>query len=498
MASTRGALAYTLSSQYLVLAVQFVATIFIARLLTPEEIGIFSIGAAFVTLAHILRDFGSGQYIIQEKDLTTERIRAAFTTTLLVGWSMGGLLLAISPLAANFYDQPGIESVLSLLSLNFFLIPFSSVTLAYLQRQMNFKPAAVAGIGSALVSTTVSVSLAYLGFGYMSLAWGGVASTASTILLVSIFRPKGFPILPGFAEIRRVLSFGGRMSAITILDRIAALTPELTLGKTQGFHEVGLYSRTQGTISIFTPLVMVGISPVVAPLFAHKKKQQENLRLPYRYGVICVTGVAWLFFANLAVLADPFILALYGDQWGEITPYVQLWCISALIYHLISLADQVLIGTGNVNRLLRVSAILSPYQIIAFAGTAAISLDAVFLVILTTPWLRLLLLWNDIKKVTGTSLRDHFYIARLSGIPAASSAAAAALCAYLLRQADVHNAILTLLSSGVAAGVVWLVAGYAIRHPLIDEIVRATRKVLSLPGTYQPRHRAEDDGAQPK
>ena len=67
--------------------IALVSSIFLARLLTPKELGVFSLGMALVGIPELLRDFGVGTYIVQEKDLTTERIRTAFGLVLLSSWS---------------------------------------------------------------------------------------------------------------------------------------------------------------------------------------------------------------------------------------------------------------------------------------------------------------------------------------------------------------------------------------------------------------------------
>ena len=64
----RQSLLLSFFGQYIVLVINFVSTIILARILTPSDIGIFSVAIFFVALSHILRDFGVGQYLIQEKN----------------------------------------------------------------------------------------------------------------------------------------------------------------------------------------------------------------------------------------------------------------------------------------------------------------------------------------------------------------------------------------------------------------------------------------------
>ncbi|MDJ0751833.1 MAG: lipopolysaccharide biosynthesis protein [Woeseiaceae bacterium] len=479
MAGARRALAQTLTSQYVTMAIQFAVVIVISRLLAPAEIGIFSVGAAFIALGQLLRDFGTGQYVVQEKELTSERIRAAFTVTLGLGWSISAFVFLLSGYAAAFYEQPGLKEVLMVLAINFLILPFGTITAAYLRRQMNFRPAAVARVGSTLVSAVVSISLAYNGFSYMSLAWGGLAGSVATVLIIAVYRPANLPWLPGVREIRRVLGFGTKMSGINILGEIASLTPELVLGRTQGFHEVGLFSRTKGTVTMFARMVMTGLRPVLGSLFAEISREERHLRKPYVYGTKCLTGLAWAFFANLAVLADVFVPALYGSQWSSIVPLVQIWCVSSIVYHLTSLMDQVLVGTGNVDRLLRVTAIVQPLRIVAFLVAAFFSLEAVLAVVLLSPVLRHALLWGDVKRVAGATLGDYMEISRLSGSSALLSALVAFLVSAALPAAGIGSPLVNLGISTVAAGLAWLALLYATGHELWHELARAGGSLVS-------------------
>ena len=91
MASIRKALSLSFASKYSSLAIHTVAIMVLARLLTPAEIGVYSVGAAVVALAHVLRDFGVGNYLIQEKELTQDRIRTAFGVALVIAWVMAAV-----------------------------------------------------------------------------------------------------------------------------------------------------------------------------------------------------------------------------------------------------------------------------------------------------------------------------------------------------------------------------------------------------------------------
>ena len=127
MISPRRAVLLSFLERYLSLVIYFGATVILARLLTPEELGIFSVGMAVIGMAHALRDFGVSTYVIQEEHLDEARVQTAFTVTLIISWSIGGILASLSGTLASFYDEPRIRGLILLLSTTFLFLPWSSV-----------------------------------------------------------------------------------------------------------------------------------------------------------------------------------------------------------------------------------------------------------------------------------------------------------------------------------------------------------------------------------
>ncbi len=127
MSALRLSLLYSFSERYLLLLLATLGSMALARLLTPAEIGIYSVAAVLVGLAQVVRDFGVGQYLIQERELTPDKLRAALGASLLVAWPLAALLLLLAAPLAGFYRQPGLRAVLQLLAINVALVPFSAV-----------------------------------------------------------------------------------------------------------------------------------------------------------------------------------------------------------------------------------------------------------------------------------------------------------------------------------------------------------------------------------
>jgi O-antigen/teichoic acid export membrane protein len=336
MSSVRRSLAYSALDGYVATLLQIASTVVIARLLTPEQVGVFAVAAVFAALASALRDFGVAEYLIQEQQLDDTAIRAALTVNLAVSWAMAALLfVAASPIAA-FYRHGEVASVMHLMALNFVLIPFGAVTLAWFRRELDFRPILVANVAGNLCSFTVSVTLALLGHGAMSLAWGSLASITVTVGVSVLLRPRWFPRWPGVAGIGRVVHFGKFASGITILGQIGKGAPEMIIGRALDMADVGMFSRGAGLVEVFHRLVLRTVNLVALPYFARGVREQGSSAPGLLRTVALITGLGWPFLAFMGVAAYPVIRLMYGPQWLDAVPLAQILCAAAaveLVYH---------------------------------------------------------------------------------------------------------------------------------------------------------------------
>jgi O-antigen/teichoic acid export membrane protein len=350
LTTVRRSLAYSAADSYLSVVMQLAATVIIARLLTPAETGVFAVAAVFAALASTFRDFGVAEYLIQEQTLTDDKIRSALTANIVVSWAMGLLLFGGSQAAAGFYRHPGIAEVMQVQSINFLLIPFGAVTMAYFRRQMDFRPIFLAGLAANLTQLGVAVALALAGFGYMSLAWASLAGTAVTVLVSVLMRPAGFPRWPGLAEIRSVVRFGKHASGIYLFGQAGKSAPEIIIGRALDMPSVAYFSRANGLIEIFHRTVLKAIMPVCMPYFARSNREQGNIVPGYLAAMAYLTAIGWSFFLFLGIVAYGAVRLIYGDQWLSSVPLAQILCAAALIEIIHVLATEAIIAMGRVDR----------------------------------------------------------------------------------------------------------------------------------------------------
>lgn len=472
MISVRRGLAYSGLFTVLKTVASFTAIMILARLLTPEEIGVFSVGMALIMLIQMMRSFGVGDYLVQEKDLTHERLRSAFGAVFLASWSLGVLLVACSGLIADFYDQPALRDVILILTISFFLLPFGSPAFMLLQRDMRFDLILRIRSGAMLIGPVVSVVLAYMGFSFYSMAWGQAAEQAAVVALTAVFAPKGFWVKPGLSEWRRVFSFGTKAMISQILDTVSFYMTDLILGRMLGFGPVGLYSRAMSLINLFQQRFMEAVNGVVLPAFARADRAREDLVPPFARAVSCLTGVAWPFYACTGLLAFPVVRVLFGDQWDASVPLVRVLCVGGAIFSVWAISRRVLTATGNIDQKLKATLMIQPAFIAAVIVGASYGLMAVTWAYVGMTVLGLVVHYTFLRRHVLHSLRPVVVAVARSIGPTIGSliGPAAVVWAWGLEPAD---PVLALAVAVPTSAVGWLLGLMAARHPLMEEMVRA-------------------------
>ena len=327
--------------------VNFFLIIILARILTPIEIGIFSMTSVVVNFSHVFRDFGVSAYIRRAKVLTPEIIRSATGVLVTSSWVIATLLFFSSDYVAAFFKQPGVGQVMRVLAVGFYFIPLGAIPQAVLAREMNAEKSALVVMISVPVYVSTSLILAYNGFSYMSMAWANLVNIITTGLVFTVLRPKGMPWLPSLRGWRDVAHFGvGAMLSSTIRALDNAV-PDIVLGKMSGPRDVGLFSRSNSVVNIFNTIAGPTINYMALPYLAQTHHEGRDLAAEVARAISLLTGLIWSALAVIASLAPDIIALLYGPAWAACAPIVPMLCIACAVQATFAFMQPALTGIGR-------------------------------------------------------------------------------------------------------------------------------------------------------
>jgi len=326
---------------------QFITTIFLARLLSPSEIGVFSMAMVFVGIAHMFRDFGVPSYLQREANLTPEKIRSAIGVMFASTWSMATILYLASGSIGAWFNEPATIPIIRLLAIGFLLIPFGAITHAMLVRELAADKQAVVSAGSTVSYCVSCVTLAALGCGTLSIAWANLISNAVTALMYIPFRPPGMPWMPSFRHWKGIANFGMATLITNTLNALSNSLPDVLLGKLSNARAVGLFSRANSTVALFTFIAGSTISYGAVAYMSQSHHRGESLAPTLARTTALLTGVAWPAYALTALLGHDIVFTLYGEKWLHCVPAILPLTVAAAVSILFQYAPPALTAIGR-------------------------------------------------------------------------------------------------------------------------------------------------------
>jgi O-antigen/teichoic acid export membrane protein len=473
---TRRSLWLSLADSYLMLALQVVSTMIIARVLTPAEIGVFAIAAVFSSLASMFRDFGIGEYMIQERELSSAKISAALALNILVSWAMALAMFVAAPWVAGFYANEGVAHVMRVQAIGFLFVPFGAVTMAWFRREMNMRPVMICNVAGNVTGFVVAVSMALLGVGYMSLAWSAVAAIVVTVTLSVWFRPASFPRWPSLKAFDEVFHFSKFASLMYIVAQMGKGAPEMIIGRAGGVVEVAMFSRGNGMVEMFNRLVMRSVMTICMPYFAKSDREDGSISAAYVRSVSYLTAVGWPFLAFLGIAAFAAIRIIYGPRWDDAVPLAQVLCAACAIELVHVMSREALLARGlakdanTLQMLLVVLQVFGVCMVLPFGLMGAVwgVAGAAAMGVLVSQWF--------LARGIGLRTADLVRACTPSALACLLAAAPAALWA-LLEGVGLHNYLAFGFGGGLLTAVTWLLAIHVLHHPIVEELAPIKRRL---------------------
>ncbi|WP_035375472.1 oligosaccharide flippase family protein, partial [Pseudoduganella violaceinigra] len=463
--------AFGFAEKYLQAALALASSVILARLLSPAEIGVYSIAAVLTGLAQVFRDLGTGQLLVARRELSMPEQRALLGIALLMGWSLSLVLLVLAEPLAAFYRQPGLLDILRILSLNFLLVPFSSQVTAMLRREMRAGALLQMSASYCFAQFIATIALAAAGFGPCALAWGSFVATLAGFVAALWLQPDGMAWRPAWRGMRALIRPGGLAVTANAIDEIGVVAPDLVAGKLLGAAEVALLGKAQSVLSLFNQAVTSAVSPVVFPLFARQAREGGDPVQAYLSAAACITALSWPFFLFAGWYAAPLVELLYGHQWQGCLPLIRIMCGAAALYSMFSMVRHLLVATGHIAAQARIDAIAVAGRLSLLVPGALAGLQWLAVAVALSLVLRSWLVLRCLRGLYGLELAGLLRPMRKSAM-ATAAAGAPALLAYAAN-GGAEPGPWQMLAGAFAGALGWGLAIWLQQHPLAGFLRRA-------------------------
>lgn len=312
--ATRGA-AWSAVSTIVLRMGSVVIGIILARVLAPEQFGVYAVALTVQGILITLADLGLSADIVRSDD--PEKIAPTVATlSLASGALVAAMTLASSSTLATLLGSPSAAPAIAVLSGTLLLAGASAVPYGFLQRRFQQRELFFVGVADFVVSTVVTLLLIALGFGALGLAIGRVAAqVVSSTMQFVLARVK-----PKFGidreVLKPVLAFGLPIAAANMLSWGLLNVDNIILARVVGATALGFYVLAFNISSWPMSALSQVVRSISLPYFSRAKSGSK--------GLAALTAIAWAGALPagtvLAALSEPLIDVVYGAKWAAAAP----------------------------------------------------------------------------------------------------------------------------------------------------------------------------------
>lgn len=326
------------------LCISFTTSIFLYRLLSARDFGVFVLCELYLLFAMAFADMGMETASIQNKESlfqSTYFIRIVFT---LLG--TGLLALGVAPLGRGS-GFPEIITPLRILSITLLLQLLSFRAEIHLKKGMKFPKLFLPELCTVIVTSSCSLVLAFSGWGYWSLIWSALAGqTVRAFIFAKIYPPGPFP-RPIRGSLIMLLASGWHIFLTGILFYLLQRTGHFLSGNFLGLETLGYFALAFNWSNVFVTRFVHLVGRVVFPAASSVAGEKARILKIYDDFLSKMSFLATPFHLGLAILGPLAIPAVLGEKWAASVPYFQVLCFYGYLRSMASVFHTLLQALGH-------------------------------------------------------------------------------------------------------------------------------------------------------
>lgn len=320
--------------------------IIMARLLTPDDFGALAIMLVFVNISMVFVQSGLNTALIQADRTDKDDFSTVFWLSFVIAGALYLVIFFAAPLIANFYNSPTILYPLRVLMLILFLNAFNAVQIAKVTRDLELKKTFLATIICTIGSGIAGIAAALCGAGIWALVIQQLTYQGINCLVLA-FQVDWLPSLAfKISRAKKLFAYSWKLLVSGLLDTAYTSLTSLIIGK---FSKVDLgyvsqgekYPQALGSLldGTIQPVMLSAISRVQDDIASVKEITRRAIKTS-SFMVAPAMGV-------LALLSEPLIELLLGNQWLPAAPFMQMFCFIYALHPIHTSNLQAINGIGR-------------------------------------------------------------------------------------------------------------------------------------------------------
>ncbi|MGB3760830.1 MAG: lipopolysaccharide biosynthesis protein [Rivularia sp. (in: cyanobacteria)] len=342
------------------------SNLFLARLLLPSEFGVIGVAYIFWSFVNLFAQNASNSFIVYKGLEDRRYVDTAYTVSIGIGLFLALGLVAISPLAANYFGVPNLVWILMVFAFNFFLSSLNSVYEGVLRRRMQYKELANSNLIASMMRVFSTVGCALMGLSYWSFVIGDAVHWLSANFLLRRHTNYDFRLRIDPEVRREVLSYNLGSTGFSLGYYVNANCDNFAVGKILGTTSLGYYNfayQLTMALSVIFGQVMEQVGMSVFAQMSDDDRREKALAKVVEQVAFLATPVYALFFL---VVDEKLISFVFGAKWLPSLAVIPWLLIFAYFRLINSQLFSMLSAIGKTGLNARTTIAIAPIAVVAF------------------------------------------------------------------------------------------------------------------------------------
>jgi len=319
--------AFLVGTRFAVRLLGLVSVTILARLLTPEDFGVFGTAALALSFFILLKDIGLGEALVRTQDITRQDIDTLWTLGFITALVTAFLVFILAEPIAAFLKEPRIVEILHLMALIPIIDSFYSPASNLMVKDFKFAHIFILRSVDKFVRVIAVIILALILKSYWALVYGALMASVFCVIVSHI----AGPYMPRFTLVSRqkYLSFAFWTYWRSLARYIAITSDEFIVRASESSAFYGIYRVSRDLTRV---LIVELISPIrealLPALVQFSGDRQRTANAVYNIvGIYLIGGIS--ITLGIIAISDHLVLLLLGPQWTQASYYLTLIAVGA-------------------------------------------------------------------------------------------------------------------------------------------------------------------------
>ncbi|MCB9812785.1 MAG: oligosaccharide flippase family protein [Pseudomonadales bacterium] len=303
----------------------------IARILNPQDFGLFALIAIALGLAEATTQTGINLTILQSKKTIGYFINTAWVIAITRGLIIGIIMVVMGVGMTRYYNEPRLSILISIAAFIPIIKGFINPSVILFQKNLEFLKDSVFKLSLVIIEAFFAIILSIFFRDVIALILAMITSAFFEVLISFwIFKDK-----PKFQYIssrsKEIFSNAKGLTVSAALSYLNENIDDFLLGKTIGTHNLGLYHNAYSLGHKANYDFAKSINHSTLPIFS--KITEDIKRLKSAFLKSMTATILIVFSVSLPLLIAPNLIVNFvlGQKWLSIVPSLYLFVFAGIL-----------------------------------------------------------------------------------------------------------------------------------------------------------------------